>query len=116
MIELNVECVYNYLITIANKQRNTITYAEMEKFCGMVHNQQNVQKLIKILNHTMMYNKMRNEPLIATLVVNKETERPGKGYYKTLKELDIEASDEVEFFVKEIQRIRNYKWEKWKGI
>lgn len=116
LIELNVENIYNYLTTIANKQRNTLTYAEMEEKCGMVHTQYNVQQLIKILNATMVYNKMRNEPFIAALVVNKETKIPGKGFYRTLKDLNIEVSNEIDFFAKEVQRIRNYEWEKWKEM
>lgn len=85
----------------------------MEEKCGMVHTQKNVQQLIDILNLTMAYNKLRNEPFIATLVVNKERKIPGNGFYRTLKYLDVEAPDEIDFFVKEIQRIRDYKWKKW---
>ena len=81
MIELNAENVYNYLVTIAKNPKNTITYKEMEEKCGWVRiTQKNVQQLIDILNLTMAYNKLRNEPFIATLVVvNKERKIPGNG-------------------------------------
>ncbi len=112
VITLSVKEVYNYLTSIANQRNNTIRYSAMEEKFGMEHSLQNLQKLTEVLDHTMMYNKMKDEPLLAALVVN-EKGYPGKGFYRTLKKLNIEYDNEIDFHNKEIQRIRKFNWKKW---
>lgn len=112
MIELNAENVYNYLITIANSPKNTITYGTMEEKCGMEHNPRNLQQLTDVLNLIVLYNKLKGEPSLAALVVNKKG-IPGDGFFRTLNYVDVDVDDKIEFFVKEIRKIRNHKWEKW---
>jgi hypothetical protein len=112
LIELKAENVYNYLITIANNPKNTIRYGEMEEKCGLDHNPKNLQQLTDILNLIVLYNKLKGEPFLAALVVNKRG-IPGDGFFRTLNFVDVDVEDKIDFFVKEVQRIRNHKWEKW---
>lgn len=111
-IELNVENIYNYLASIANYTENTITYGRLEEKCGMDHHIKNLQKLTDVLNLTIVYNHLRNEPLLALLVVNSE-KIPGKGFYRTLGYLGIDVQDERDFHLKEIQKIKKYNWKKY---
>ena len=115
MIELNAENVYNYLITIANSPKNTITYGKMEEKCGLEHNPKNLQQLTDVLNLIVVYNKLKGEPFLAALVVNKHG-MPGNGFFRTLKYVDVDVDDKIDFFVKEIRMIRDHKWEKWNWI
>jgi hypothetical protein len=112
LIELNAENVYNYLITIANSSKNTIRYKEMEEICGLEHNPKNLQQLTDVLNLIVVYNKLKGEPFLAALVINKHG-MPGDGFIRTLNFVNVDVGDKIAFFVKEIQRIRNHKWEKW---
>lgn len=113
--ELNAENVYNYLVSIANNVHNTITYGEMETKFGMVHGVKNMQYLTDVLNLTMMYNKIRNEPFLASLVINQEG-MLGKGFFRTLEYLGIPVTDEHNFHAAEVQKIRKHNWKpfSWK--
>jgi hypothetical protein len=71
LIELNAENVYSDLITIANNPKNTIIYGKMEEKCGLEHNPKKLQQLTDILNLIMVYNKLKGEPFLAALVINK---------------------------------------------
>lgn len=114
-IELNAENVYNYLMSIANHPHNTITYGKMEAKCGMAHGVKNMQYLTDVLNLTMMYNKMRNEPFLASLVINQEG-MPGKGFFRTLEYLGIPVTNERDFHASEVQKVRKHNWKpfSWK--
>ena len=87
----------------------------MEGKYGLEHNPKNLQQLTDVLNLIVVYNKLKGEPFLAALVVNKHG-IPGDGFFRTLNFVDVNVDDKINFFVKEIQRIRDHKWEKWTWI
>jgi hypothetical protein len=109
IIELNSESVYNYL---TNHLNTTIEYGQMENICGLEHNPLNLQELTTVLNLTMMYNKLKNEPFLAALVINKKG-LPGNGFFKTLEYLNVNVQDKINFHQEELQKVRNHKWQKF---
>lgn len=84
----------------------------MEEKYGLEHNPKNLQQLTDILNLIVIYNRLKGEPFLAALVVNKRG-MPGDGFFRTLNFVDVDVEDKIDFFVKEVQRIRDYNWEKW---
>ena len=66
------------------ERRETITYGEVAEAFGERWQQGFGASLKKALNELGAQNKARGEPLLMALVVNRDTQEPGEGFYKEI--------------------------------
>lgn len=99
---LNFINLYNYLVDLANSKQKT-NYKQVTTDFGLDF-VRNKGHLFELLDDIVRYNKENNQPLLAALVVDKKTGKPGPGFFnKWLK---------VEDYNKELESVFGHKWTK----
>ena len=114
-----VKSIYKKLITVSNS-RGLIYYFELNK-CLPAKNSSNFLNPFQPLFNTL--NKLNDElskqdlPLLTALVVNKNSGRPGKGFFYYAKELgkfegNVDSEFEKDLFWKtEREKVYKFNWE-----
>lgn len=98
---LNLINLYNYLVDLANSKQKA-NYKQVTTDFGLDF-VRNKGHLFELLDDIVGYNKENNQPLLAALVVNKETGVPGQGFFEWMREED---------YNKELKLVYTYKWTK----
>lgn len=88
--------LYGLLVTSA-LSREPVTYQYLAQAIGapVVGNNMS-QYMGKILRDIAVYNVLRGEPILSSMVVRKQSNVPGPGYYAMLIELGASTSEEIE--------------------
>ncbi|WP_342304937.1 hypothetical protein [Methanolobus sp. ZRKC5] len=111
--QLNFEELQHYLVDIAKKQQ-TATYKQVLNYLGLQLNPGSVGLLVREgLNPMIIQNMEKNEPLLSSLVVRKESKIPGPGFFRQIQLFDkydgsLQGDDASLFHKKELEKIWNY--------
>jgi hypothetical protein len=98
---MNLINLYNYLVDLSNSKQKA-NYKQVTTDFGLEF-VRNKGRLFEMLDDIVRYNKQNNQPLLAALVVNKETGIPGPGFFEWMRE---------EEYNKELELVYTYKWTK----
>ena len=98
--------VYEKIVKVA-KNEIIATYAEVASCAGIGANWDGWNWKIRDILDTISRREHRNgRPLLSAVVVNKDTQMPGDGFFKLAKELGrYNASDDLECWSKELHRV-----------
>jgi hypothetical protein len=99
-------------LLVAHARAGTvITYGEIAAVFGAAWTQGYGASLKRALNLLGKGNQEAGEPFLMTLVVNKETGLPGKGFYLTAGISPIDEADKREIFARERLRCHQWPWD-----
>lgn len=99
----------NLLIKTA-KNRKIINYGEIAKSIGLdLQKQEDKSQIFKILQNISVEEHKNNRPLLACLVVRKDSRTPGIGFFKQAKyDLGYQFEDDIYFFNNELKKTYEY--------
>ena len=100
------EQLYRVLVDIARKER-TITYGEIANIIGLdMSNPLHRKEIGDLLGEISRYEVLHGRPMLSAVVIHKENNRPGKGFFQLAQELGIyDGSDDSKFFVEELKKV-----------
>ena len=87
-------------------KRPTITYGELAPLLTTIRLEPNDFAMNVMLGEISGEEYEGGRGMLSAVVVNKDTKRPGKGFFKYALELGREASDEEAFWVGEMRKVR----------
>lgn len=101
---------------LQNKQGHPVfTYDEL---CKKIGNQVNCRNIAPYLGDISCWCDEIGAPMISVMVINRNNNRPGKGFYKLYAELhgtSIRNMDEELTFISELKKVQKYRnWEEVK--
>lgn len=92
-----------------------LTYDEL---CRKIGNQVHCRSVASYLGDISCWCLNIGAPMLSTLVINHNTNRPGKGFFKLYAELyglPVRTLDEEQVFISEFHKVANYKnWDELK--
>lgn len=107
---INVDELKNYLLSIA-KNQETVTYKQVLRHFGFQLNPANVGLLVREgLDPLINYNLEYDEPILASLVVRKESGVPGPGFFRKMQSLgkyngSIQGKSAIDFHKIELENV-----------
>ncbi|MGM0607822.1 MAG: hypothetical protein ACQESP_05340 [Candidatus Muiribacteriota bacterium] len=112
-----IEEIHNKLVLVA-KNKSLITYFDLNK-CFDSRNKNFLNPFLPLfehLNHLNINLCETKKPLLTSLVINKKTGRPGKGFFYVAKELELfkgdpeNSGERLDFWYREKNRVYNFSW------
>ncbi len=91
-----------------------ISYSDL---CALLDEEVNCREVANYLGDISVWSKEIGAPMLSVMVVNKETLRPGKGFFRLYTELygvPVKANDEDVVFIGELNKVLRYK--KWNEL
>ena len=103
------ERIYEALQRVAREQRIT-TYKDIAPLAGLDMRRPNDRKkLTAILGAIAVFEHQQGRPLLPVVVVSREDNRPGKGFFTLARELGLLEGDdeatELAFFCQEVAKV-----------
>jgi nicotinamide-nucleotide amidase len=104
--------IYEHLKVLA-RQGETTTYGEIAPLAHLdLNNPADLKEIGTILDDIAAYEFAQNHPLLSALVVSRGKNIPGRGFFKSARELGVyQGSDDFRFFTEELRRVHDY-WKK----
>ena len=100
------DVLYDILIGVA-RQRGRITYGRLGNEFGVAPP---FRTLIHALDRVSRAAHAAGRPMLSAVVVNRETGRPGSGFYLLAWDLGKTVSDEVDFWESEREKVYETDW------
>ena len=94
----------NILIEIAKKQ-DTISYSELVRKVLIISLEANSYALADMLGEISTAEDAARRGMLSVVVVHKEDNMPGKGFFELAKILGRDVSDKEKFWVNEVKRV-----------
>ena len=97
-------------LKITARANRTIAYGELALLASLdmelpIHR----KRLGDILGEISAFEHERGRPLMSAVVVHKENNMPGSGFFKLAKQLGIYiGGDDLGFFVRELKKVHEY--------
>lgn len=110
------EEIVKVLVSILSGEgsNKVISYSDL---CNRLHNEVSYRGIAKYLGDISCWSKEIGAPMISVMVVNKESFRPGNGFFELYSELygiPKKAIDKERIFVEELNKVLRYK--KWNNL
>jgi hypothetical protein len=104
--------IYEFLLSVA-KERNYTTYAVIAPMAGLDMDLDNDRREIgELLGEISRFEHKKGRPLLSVVVIHREDNIPGPGFFTLAKELGIyKGGDDLMFFIQELARVHDY-WSK----
>ena len=100
------EILYDFL-TAAARERRKITYGHLGKEFG-------IPAPFWPLNHALgrisRAAHQAGQPMLSAVVVNRDTDEPGSGFYQLAWELDKDLTDAKAFYESELEQVYATDW------
>ena len=96
----------NILIDIAKKQ-GTIFYSELVRKVLIISIEANSYALADMLGQISTAEDAAGRGMLSAVVVRKENNRPGKGFFELARVLGRDISDEEKFWINEVNRVHS---------
>lgn len=113
MMPATLKEVHEYLIELARKQSNPITYAELAHHFGMtITGDADVGFWSRLLGQISETEHRQGNPMLSVLVINQERNRPGNGFYDLAQQFDKYDGhsdiDRMGFYSRELQAVYDH--------
>jgi len=101
--------IYDKLKAIA-RTGDIITYSEIAPLANLdMSKQEDRNRIAQILGEISTYEHKNGRPMLSSVVIHKENNIPGPGFFTLAKELGIyNQKNDVLFFINELQRVHDY--------
>ena len=100
--------VYEKLTEVA-KGRKTISYGDLGQAADIsLDNDEGMKQLGFILDEIADQEIAAGRPLLAVVVVREDNNQPGAGLFKYARRKGLQKSDDLTFFVTELNRVYAY--------
>lgn len=103
------EILYEILKEVARHGRITY-YADISPQFGLdMANQQDRNEIGALLGEISTYEKNQGRPLLSVVVIHRDNNVPGLGFFNLARELNVyNGADDVLFFIQELRRVHDY--------
>jgi len=104
-----VNSLYDRLMEVARAGK-TITYGEIAPMLNLnMESQADRTEIGRILGEISTREHNEGRPMLSAVVVRKETQYPGEGFFNLARELGLHhGNDDLAFFVEELKRVHAY--------
>jgi hypothetical protein len=101
--------IYEQMKAIATAGSVT-TYSEIAPLAALdMSNPDDRNKISEILDDISMFEHEQHHPLLSTVVIHKDNNMPGQGYFKMARRAGVyEGSDDFLFFINELRRVHDF--------
>ena len=101
--------IYEQLKTVARTGIVT-TYGEIAHLAGLdMANPDDRNKISEILDEISLFEHERGHPLLSTVVIHKDDNMPGPGYFKMARRVGLyKGSNDFMFFINELRRVHDH--------
>ncbi len=106
---VETDALYQLLARTAREGR-TVTYGEVAASLGLSPHQGTMASLTRALRELSARNRINREPQIMALVVAKDTDIPGPGFFQTLGEAGADNQEQRRIFARERDRCFAFAW------
>ncbi len=103
------EHIYQKLLAVARSQRVT-TYQEIAPLAGLdMSNQADRNEIGRLLGEISTVEHQLGHPLLSAVVILKEHNIPGDGFFTLARELHVhDGNDDFLFFIQELRRVHDF--------
>ncbi|OED52278.1 hypothetical protein BEI46_18385 [Aliivibrio fischeri] len=99
-----------HLISVAKRKRTT-SYSDLVSNIEAINFQPHDFELFTMLGELGTEESINGRGIITALVVHKNGDmQPGKGFYELATELSLDTTDQIAFWIAELNKVHNY-WE-----
>lgn len=104
------QALYDKLRELAREPDGTITYWDIAPFAEVDRNHEHFAVLVGLkLDEVNRIEHAAKRPLISAVVIGKENNMPGAGFFVCARELGVYAGkDDLAFWVSELKRVHDY--------
>ena len=108
MNEINQE-IYQRLQQVA-RSYDVTTYSEIAPLAGLDMNRQDDRnRIAEILGEISRNEHINGHPMLSAVVIHKEDNIPGPGFFTLAKELGLHRdNNNFMFFIRELRRVHDY--------
>jgi len=101
--------IYDKLKSIAKEQK-CIYYSEIAPLANLdMDSPADRNKISEILGEISSYEHEHGRPMLSAVVIHKENNIPGKGFFTLARELDLySGNDDWNFFISELRKVHEY--------
>ncbi len=101
--------IYQKIKSIARNQ-DIVFYSEIAPLAGMdMSSPKDRLEIGHLLGEISRYEHMHGRPMLSAVVVHKNNNKPGSGFFDLAQELGIyDGLDDDAFFIKELKRVYDY--------
>ena len=103
-----IQVVYERLTELARARRTT-TYSELGDLVGLdMSTEVGRIRIAQILDDINWYESMENRPMLSSVVILKNENRPGNGYFECARTLGkYRGNDDLAFWSSELSEVYN---------
>ena len=101
--------IYKKLQEVA-KSGNVTNYSDIAPLANLdMSNPDDRNKISVILDEISEKEHEEGRPLLSTVVIHKDNNMPGKGYFKMAKRIGLHTgNDDFMFYINELRKVHNY--------
>ena len=105
--------IYERLKAVA-KAGSVITYGEIAPLADLdMANPDDRNRISEILDEISIYEHQQGHPLLSTVVILRDDNIPGQGYFKMARRVGVyRGNDDFLFFHNELRRVHDF----WKNV
>ncbi len=105
------QLLYDQLVCAA-KVSHTLYYSEVALTAGLnINDPSDRNQLARLLGDISVHENQHGRPLLSALVISKEENYPGRGFFDLAVELGVQDTpDDMKFFTEECQKV----FDQWK--
>lgn len=104
-----IQIIYENLVEVARSQ-NTTTYSEVGKLVGLdMSTEVGRIRIAQILDDINWYESKENRPMLSSVVILKNDNRPGAGYFECARALGkYHGIDDLSFWSHELNEVHDH--------
>lgn len=101
--------IYKKLTEVARK-RGLTNYTEVGRLIGLdMATEVGRIRIAQILDNINRYEVAQNRPMVSALVIRQDINMPGTGFFECARGLSkYHGQNDMEFWVKEVNKVHNY--------
>jgi hypothetical protein len=101
--------IYDELKRVA-KAASYTTYSDIAPLAELdMDNPSHRDEIGQILGEISKYEHSQGRPMLSAVVIHRDNNMPGKGFFKLARELGVYAgSDDLKFYLDELKRVHQY--------
>ncbi|MFH1703730.1 MAG: hypothetical protein ABIB41_09965 [Nitrospirota bacterium] len=101
--------IYQEIKSVAQKQ-GIIHYSEIAPLANLdMSSPEDRREIGHILGEISRYENAHGRPMLSAVVVHRNNNKPGKGFFELARELGVyDGIDNDDFFIRELNRVHEY--------